>query len=40
MLVRRPDLGETMSRYLVDRIGGAANVEVEAGCAVSGTRRQ
>jgi thioredoxin reductase (NADPH) len=36
MLVRRPDLGETMSRYLVDRIGGLSNVKVEAGCAVSG----
>jgi thioredoxin reductase (NADPH) len=36
MLVRRPDLSETMSRYLVDRIEGLANVEVEAGCAVSG----
>ncbi|HUC49440.1 MAG TPA: FAD-dependent oxidoreductase [Xanthobacteraceae bacterium] len=36
MLVRRPDLAETMSRYLVDRIGGLANVKVETGCAVSG----
>jgi thioredoxin reductase (NADPH) len=36
MLVRRPDLSETMSRYLVDRIEGLVNVEVEAGCAVSG----
>jgi thioredoxin reductase (NADPH) len=36
MLVRRPDLSETMSRYLIDRIAGLANVEVEAGCAVSG----
>jgi thioredoxin reductase (NADPH) len=36
MLVRRPDLNETMSRYLVDRIEGLANVKVEAGCAVSG----
>ena len=35
MLVRRPDLAETMSRYLVDRIGGLANVTVESGCAVS-----
>jgi thioredoxin reductase (NADPH) len=36
MLVRRPDLGETMSRYLVDRIGGLSNVTVETGCAISG----
>ena len=36
MLVRRPDLAETMSRYLVDRIGGLTNVRVETGCAVSG----
>jgi thioredoxin reductase (NADPH) len=36
ILVRRPDLAETMSRYLVDRIEGLANVQVEAGCAVSG----
>jgi thioredoxin reductase (NADPH) len=36
MLVRRPDLSETMSHYLVERIEGLANVEVEGGCAVSG----
>jgi thioredoxin reductase (NADPH) len=36
MLVRRPDLSETMSRYLVDRIESLANVQVEGGCAVSG----
>ncbi|HUI13566.1 MAG TPA: FAD-dependent oxidoreductase [Xanthobacteraceae bacterium] len=36
MLVRRPDLTETMSRYLVDRIEGLPNVQVETGCAVSG----
>jgi len=36
MLVRRPDLAETMSRYLVDRISGLANIEVETSCAVSG----
>jgi thioredoxin reductase (NADPH) len=36
MLVRRPDLTETMSRYLVDRIESLANVQVEAGCSVSG----
>jgi thioredoxin reductase (NADPH) len=35
MLVRRPDLAETMSRYLVDRISGLANVTVETGCAVN-----
>jgi thioredoxin reductase (NADPH) len=35
MLVRRPDLTETMSRYLVDRIAGLTNVTVETGCAVS-----
>ena len=28
MLVRRSDLSATMSRYLVDRISGLANVEV------------
>jgi thioredoxin reductase (NADPH) len=36
MLVRRPDLVETMSRYLVDRIESLGNVQVEAGCAVTG----
>jgi thioredoxin reductase (NADPH) len=36
MLVRRGDLSETMSRYLVDRIRGLANVEVVTGAAVSG----
>ena len=36
MLVRRPDLTETMSRYLVDRIESLANVQIEGGCAVSG----
>ena len=35
MLVRRPDLAETMSRYLVDRIEGHANIEVVTGAAVS-----
>jgi thioredoxin reductase (NADPH) len=35
MLARR-DLGATMSRYLVDRISGLANVEVVAGATVSG----
>ncbi len=36
MLVRRADLAETMSRYLVERIHGLANVEVVTGAAVSG----
>jgi thioredoxin reductase (NADPH) len=36
MLVRRADLAETMSRYLVDRIHALANVEVVAGATVSG----
>jgi thioredoxin reductase (NADPH) len=35
MLARR-DLGATMSRYLVERISGLANVEVVAGATVSG----
>jgi thioredoxin reductase (NADPH) len=35
MLVRRRDLAETMSRYLVDRIRGLANVEVVTGATVS-----
>jgi thioredoxin reductase (NADPH) len=35
MLARR-DLGETMSRYLVDRVRGLSNVEVVTGAAVSG----
>jgi thioredoxin reductase (NADPH) len=36
MLVRRQDLAETMSRYLVDRIRSLANIEVVTGAAVSG----
>jgi thioredoxin reductase (NADPH) len=36
MLVRRPSLGETMSRYLVDRIESLPNVEVVTGAQVSG----
>jgi thioredoxin reductase (NADPH) len=36
MLVRGPDLGATMSRYLVDRIQGLANVEVVTGATVCG----
>jgi thioredoxin reductase (NADPH) len=35
MLVRRSDLAETMSRYLVDRISGLANIEVVAGATIS-----
>jgi thioredoxin reductase (NADPH) len=35
MLVRRSDLAETMSRYLVDRIRSLANVEVVTGATVS-----
>jgi thioredoxin reductase (NADPH) len=35
MLVRRADLGETMSRYLVDRIRGLPNVDVVTGATVS-----
>jgi thioredoxin reductase (NADPH) len=36
MLVRRSDLAATMSRYLVDRIRGLANVEIVTGAAISG----
>lgn len=36
MLVRGRDLEAKMSRYLVDRIGGLANVEMVTGAAVSG----
>ena len=36
MLVRGSDLGATMSRYLVDRIHGLANVEVVTGASVTG----
>jgi thioredoxin reductase (NADPH) len=36
MLVRGSDLGATMSRYLVDRILGLANVEVVTGATVTG----
>jgi thioredoxin reductase (NADPH) len=35
-LVRGQDLGANMSRYLVDRITGLANVEVVTGAEVSG----
>jgi len=36
MLVRRPSLAETMSRYLVERIESLPNVEVVTGAQVSG----
>ena len=36
MLVRRPDLAATMSRYLVDRIRGLSNIEVVTGATVTG----
>ena len=36
MLVRRPSLAETMSRYLVERIESLSNVEVVTGAQVSG----
>jgi thioredoxin reductase (NADPH) len=36
MLVRRPSLSETMSRYLVERITSLPNVEVVTGAQVSG----
>src|SRR5580693_134716 len=36
MLVRGSDLGATMSRYLVERIQGLANVEVVTGANISG----
>ena len=36
MLVRRTDLAQTMSRYLVDRIHALANVEVVTSATVSG----
>jgi thioredoxin reductase (NADPH) len=35
MLVRRADLAETMSRYLVDRIRGLSNVDVVTGATIS-----
>jgi thioredoxin reductase (NADPH) len=35
MLVRRSDLAETMSRYLVDRIGSLPNIEVVTGATIS-----
>src|SRR6516225_1300874 len=36
MLVRRSDLAATMSRYLVERIRGLANVEVVTGVTITG----
>ncbi len=35
MLVRRSNIAETMSRYLVDRIGSLANIEVVTGATIS-----
>ncbi len=35
MLVRRSDLAETMSRYLVDRISSLANIKVVTGATIS-----
>jgi thioredoxin reductase (NADPH) len=35
MLVRRSDLAATMSRYLIDRLHGLANVEVVTGATIS-----
>jgi thioredoxin reductase (NADPH) len=35
MLVRRSDLAETMSRYLVDRIRGLPKIEVVTGATIS-----
>ena len=35
MLVRRSDLADTMSRYLVDRIRGLPNIEVVTGATIS-----
>jgi hypothetical protein len=36
MLVRRHDLADTMSRYLVDRVRGLSNIEVVTEATVSG----
>jgi len=36
MVVRRSDLSATMSRYLIDRINGFANVEVVTDASISG----
>ena len=40
MLVRRRDIAETMSHYLVDRIRGLANIEVVPRATVSGLEGQ
>ena len=36
VLIRRTDLGASMSRYLVDRVEGLENVTIHRGCAVTG----
>jgi len=36
VLVRKADLGASMSRYLVDRVEGLENVTIHRGCAVAG----
>ena len=36
MIVRGPELGATMSRYLIDRIEGLSNIEVITGAEISG----
>jgi thioredoxin reductase (NADPH) len=36
VLVRKADLGASMSRYLVDRVEGLENVTIHPGCAVAG----
>jgi thioredoxin reductase (NADPH) len=36
VLLRKHDLGASMSRYLVDRVEGLENVTIHRGCAVSG----
>jgi thioredoxin reductase (NADPH) len=36
VLVRKADLGTSMSRYLVDRVEGLENVTIHRGCAVAG----
>ena len=39
LLVRGPDLGSSMSRYLVDRIAGLANVELVTNASFLEVRR-
>jgi thioredoxin reductase (NADPH) len=36
LLLRKTDLGASMSRYLVDRVEGLENVTIHRGCAVAG----